>query len=262
MFTVLEFHNISSRGICWTNMPAKRFADVLDLLQAETHVVAPTDLEHYLNSQDDSERPHVMLSFDDGYEEIYTTAYPMMRERGLAGMVSTVAGYVGKRNLWDIMGGGLDHLGWHQLEELLAAGWSICSHTMTHPDLKRCTDDRLTWELEQSKQILEKRLGLEIPAVAYPFGRFNSRVLRAAQKTGYRIGFTVGAEVWKGVRGPLTTIRVPVYQIDSDPLIRAKVAPDGFLKRLDAFKNRFFNRLSLLTSFAHRHRFKGIPQQF
>ena len=60
----------------------------------------------------------------------------------------------------------------------------------------------------------------------------------------------------------MTTIRVPVYQIDSDPLIRAKVAPDGFLKRLDALKNRFFNRLSLLTSFLHRHRFKGIPQQF
>jgi hypothetical protein len=50
-----------------------------------------------------------------------------------------------------------------------------------------------------------------------------------------------------------------VYQIDSDALIRAKVKPDGVLKKIDASKNRLFNKASLLTSFLHRHRFKGIP---
>lgn len=262
MFTILEFHNISRHGIGWTNVEPTRFSKILDILQAETHIIKPAEMETYIAAPQHTTKPHVMLSFDDGYEEIFTTAYPIMKERGVAGMVSIVVGHTGKTNLWDILGGGQRHLDWSQIEELLSSGWSLCSHTMTHPDLKRSSDDRLHWELEVSKQMLESRLGVEIPAVAYPFGRFNLRVLRAARKAGYRIGFTVGAEQWYGVRGPLTTIRVPVYSIDSNALIRAKVKPDGLTKRFDSWKNRMFNKLSLGTSFVHRHRYKGIPQSY
>jgi peptidoglycan/xylan/chitin deacetylase (PgdA/CDA1 family) len=259
MLTILEFHNISKQGVVWTKVRPKRFREILDILEAETEVISPVHYERYVEDRKEGERPCVMISFDDGYEEIYTNAYPMLRERGLAGMVSVVAGFTGRRNLWDIMGGELRHLDWNETEELLSSGWGVCSHTMTHPDLKLCSDDRLRWELEESKAVLERRLGIEVPAVAYPFGRFNARVLAAAKKTGYRIGFTVGAEIWRGVRGPLTTIRVPVYQLDCDALVRAKVKPDGFLKWLDSLKNRSFNKASLVTSFFHRRRYKGIP---
>ena len=258
MLTVLEFHNISTKGVVLTNLPAARFARVLDLLLKETHVIAPSDFHRILESSEDG-YPHVMLSFDDGYEEIYTRAYPIMRERGVQGMVSIVAGYVGKFNKWDIMGGNLRHLGWEQIEHLLTEGWYITSHTMTHPDLKRCTDDRLDWEFIESRKLLEHRLKRDIPAIAYPFGRFNSRVLAAANRAGYQIGFTVGAEVWRKERGPLTTIRVPVYEIDTNAMILAKVKPDGFWKRIDTLKNRTFNRTSLVTSFLRRNSYKGIP---
>ncbi|MBD3286728.1 polysaccharide deacetylase family protein [candidate division WOR-3 bacterium] len=260
MLTILEFHNISHRGIGWTNVPPARFADILDYLQTETEIIDPCDFYKYLMQPESARPPKVMLTFDDGYEEIYTRAFPLMRERGLTGMVSVVAGFTGSTNKWDIMGGGLRHLGWDQVSELIKSGWIICSHTMTHPDLKRCTDDRLDWELVESKKLLESRLGIPIPAIAYPFGRFNLRVLVAACRAGYKFGFTVGAERWKRRRGPLTIRRVPVYQIDPDALIRAKVKPNGPVKRFDALKNRAFNKLSLATSFVHRNSYKYIPQ--
>lgn len=262
MFTILEFHNIATHGIAWTKVPPRRFAHILDILIEETHVIDPTQIDRYLARPSPDGKPHVMISFDDGYKEIYTNAYPLMAERGIAGMVSIVAGYVERKNLWDIAGGKEHHLDWSQIDKLLSSGWSICSHTMTHPDLKRCSEDRLEWELTRSKALLEGRLGMQIPAIAYPFGRFNARVLAAARQAGYLIGFTVGAETWRGVRGPLTTRRIPVYQVDSDALIRAKVMPDGFRKRFDAWKNRMFNKMSMVTSFVHRHRFKGIPLGF
>ena len=146
-------------------------------------------------------------------------------------MVSIVAGFSGRTNLWDIGGGGLRHLNFAEIDLLLDAGWSICSHTMTHPDLKRCTDDRLEWELVQSRAVLERRLGMEISTIAYPFGRFNARVIAATGKAGYKIGFTVGAETWHGKRGPLTVRRVPVYQIDFDILIRASASLFEFASR-------------------------------
>jgi peptidoglycan/xylan/chitin deacetylase (PgdA/CDA1 family) len=263
VLTILEFHNISRQGIGWTNVLPRRFEEILDLLAGSTRIIEPVLLERYLQEQGSADgRPCAMLSFDDGYREIYTLAYPMMKKRGLRGMVSIVVGYTGSRNLWDIMGGGSHHLTWNEIKELVSDGWQVCSHTMTHPDLKRSTDDRLSWELERSKRILEQRLGMEIPAVAYPFGRFNMRVLRAAHRAGYRIGFTVGAETWNGPRVPLTTIRVPVYKIDTNSLILAKVRNDGFLKKFDSFKNRAFNKMSLATSFVNRKRFKGIPECF
>ncbi len=263
MLTILEFHNICKHGIGWTNVLPERFEEILDLLEERTRIIEPELLERCLQGcADADDKPPVMLSFDDGYREIYTTAFPMMRARGLKGMVSIVVGYTGSRNMWDIMGGKSHHLSWSEIEKLVDNGWQVCSHTMTHPDLKRSTDDRLSWELERSKDILERTLAREIPAVAYPFGRFNTRVLRAAHKAGYRIGFTVGAETWNGPRVPLTTIRVPVYKIDTNSLILAKVNPGGFLKRFDALKNRAFNKMSLATSFVNRHRFKGIPKGF
>lgn len=262
MLTILEFHNISRHGIGWTNVLPRRFEEILDLLSKRTRIIEPGSLEKCLSACNDHDTPLVMLSFDDGYREIYTTAYPMMKQMGLKGMVSIVVGYTGSRNMWDIMGGGSHHLKWEEIEELIGNGWQVCSHTMTHPDLKRSTDDRLSWELERSKEILERKLGIKIPAIAYPFGRFNMRVLRAAHKAGYRVGFTVGAETWDRPRVPLTTIRVPVYKIDSNPIILAKVTPDGFLKKFDSFKNRAFNKMSLATSFVNRHRFKGIPEEF
>jgi peptidoglycan/xylan/chitin deacetylase (PgdA/CDA1 family) len=262
MLTILEFHNISERGVGWTNVLPQRFEKILDLLLSKTQIIEPLELQSYLREKKHTIQPSVMLSFDDGYKEILTKAYPVMKERGLAGMVSIVVGYTGFRNKWDIMGGHLEHLGWDEISQLLEDGWSICSHTITHPDLKRCTDDRLKWELELSKRLLEQNLKIEVQAIAYPFGRFNLRVLKAVHKAGYRIGFTVGAEPWSGPRVPLTTIRVPVYKIDGDSLILAKVQDDGLLKRFDSMKNRAFNKMSLATSFVKRHHYKGTPKDF
>lgn len=261
MLTILEFHNISDKGVGWTNVIPRRFENILDLLISKTQVIEPWELQSHLRDKERSIESFVMLSFDDGYKEIFTKAYPMMKERGLTGMVSIVVGYTGFRNKWDIMGGHLEHLGWDEISSLLEDGWSVCSHTITHPDLKRCTDDRLKWELELSKKIMEQNLKIEIQAVAYPFGRFNLRVLRAAHQVGYRVGFTVGAEPWSGPRVPLTTIRVPVYKIDGDSLIMAKVEKDGFLKGFDSIKNRAFNKMSLATSFVKRHSYKYIPEE-
>ncbi len=262
MLTILEFHNISKHGIGWTNVHPRRFAEILDLILSRAEIISPLGYGLPYLGEKTLGKPRVMLSFDDGYEEIYTRAYPLMKERDVSGMVSIVAGYSGKTNLWDIGGGSLRHLYWNEISELLSAGWSVCSHSMTHPDLRLCSDDRLVWELEESRSRLESRLKTAIPAIAYPFGRFNAKVILATVRAGYSTGFTVGAEGMQVPRNSFTIRRVPVYQVDSDKLILAKIGPDSLVKRLDAFKNRSFNKVSLITSFVHRNRYKGIPTEF
>ena len=47
------------------------------------------------------ENNHIKIAFDDGYESVYTNAFPIMEEYGLKGIVFPITGYIGKRNNWD-----------------------------------------------------------------------------------------------------------------------------------------------------------------
>jgi peptidoglycan/xylan/chitin deacetylase (PgdA/CDA1 family) len=83
-------------------------------------------------------------------------------------------------------------MSWGQLEELDREGLvTIASQTRSHPqDLRTLSNSKLREEMMGSKRALESRLGHEVPFIAYPNGKFDARVARAAQAAGYRLGFT------------------------------------------------------------------------
>jgi peptidoglycan/xylan/chitin deacetylase (PgdA/CDA1 family) len=67
----------------------------------------------------------------------------------------------------------------------------IGSHTATHPDLTRCGEDRLARETAGSKRLIEERLGIPVRHFAYPWGRFDARVLSHVRQAGYETGAAV-----------------------------------------------------------------------
>lgn len=79
---------------------------------------------------------------------------------------------------------------WNQLKELEQNGIAVESHTQTHRKLPMLSDDEIRRELVNSKAILEEKLGKQVTAIAYPQGRYESRVGQAARAAGYCIGFT------------------------------------------------------------------------
>jgi len=83
-------------------------------------------------------------------------------------------------------------MSWDQLREQADAGWTIGSHTMTHRSLVELSDEDLRHELCTSKQVIEATLGRQICSVSYPYGRFDGRVMRAAESAGYEIGAALG----------------------------------------------------------------------
>ena len=84
-------------------------------------------------------------------------------------------------------------ISWSQIIEMAASGIAFGSHTVSHPNLTRLTDDDLHHELAESKRTLESKLQQSIDTIAYPIGTesaFNAKVIAAAKHNQFKLGLT------------------------------------------------------------------------
>lgn len=121
-----------------------------------------------------------VVTFDDGYVDNYTTAFPILKKYGFTATVFMVSSYVD----------GEGFMSWPQLKELVASGWEIEGHTKTHPYLSKIERVSLLDELKSSKELLEQGLGQKVNFLAYSYGDFNSVVSKAVKEAGYLMAFT------------------------------------------------------------------------
>ena len=117
----------------------------------------------------------VSISFDDGYENTYVHALPILQRYGLKATFFIISGLVGTK----------DYLNWNQLLEMKAAGMNIESHTHTHPVLTELPREKIREELRTSKEILEGKLGSKITVLSVPGGFTNAVVSEIARDLGY-----------------------------------------------------------------------------
>ena len=153
------------------------------------------------------EKP-VVLTFDDGYKDAYTNAFPLLRSAGLGGTFGIVTDWVGQP----------DYVNWDQLREMAAAGMEIASHTTNHPDLGRESDAVVRDQLSRSKGALESQLGVPIAFFIYPAGEpFRSgtferraQVATMVQEAGYRGALTTRPDMLQDPFSPFALSRVRV----------------------------------------------------
>ena len=134
-----------------------------------------------------------IISIDDGYITGYSVAWPILKKFGYPFTMFIYTDYVkgGPKS-------GGQSVSWQQLAEMRDAGVDIQSHTVSHSSLsakKGKNDEQYTaWlqsELAGSKEILEKNLGIQVKAIAYPYGLHNEAVREAVKQAGYEAAFTV-----------------------------------------------------------------------
>lgn len=130
-----------------------------------------------------SQADTVALTFDDGLENFYDLAFPILRRYGFTATVFLVSDFIGKQTTWDYHK--RNHLNWRQIAELAEAGIEFGSHSANHKDLRDLDDEELSYELYGSKGFLEQKLGRSVKYVSYPFGRYNKRVIQFSRKAGF-----------------------------------------------------------------------------
>ena len=124
-------------------------------------------------------RRPVVISFDDGSLGQSTHAAPVLRELRWPGVLNLALDHVGR--------GGIAA---YRVRRLIADGWEVDSHTLTHVDLTTVGAARLRRELRGSRLALRRRFGVPADFLCYPSGRFDPAVAEAAAAAGYRAATT------------------------------------------------------------------------
>jgi peptidoglycan/xylan/chitin deacetylase (PgdA/CDA1 family) len=154
----------------------------------------------------------IVVSFDDGYLSHYTHAKPVLRALGWPGVLNLHVDVIGP--------GGLTS---KQIRSLIAAGWEVDSHTLTHPDLTTLDDRALKRELVDSRRELRKRFGVRADFLAYPAGRYDARVEAAARAAGYKAATTVDEGMARGRDDLFALKRVRVNGSDTAETLLARL---------------------------------------
>jgi len=134
----------------------------------------------------------VALTFDDGMDDNHSVVLPMLRERGLRATVYVVTGLIGKPNPWMANDSRARMMTTDELRELVAAGFEIGAHTVTHRDLSKLTFDDCFREMTESRLALERMLDVAVRTFAYPSCHYSAPAVAAAEAAGFRAAVTCG----------------------------------------------------------------------
>jgi peptidoglycan/xylan/chitin deacetylase (PgdA/CDA1 family) len=129
----------------------------------------------------------IVITCDDGWEGVYTEAFPIFKEYGFPFSIYLYQNY---------LGGSGRSLSVDEIREMMAHGCEVGCHSASHDDLTRTRPDLDTWlqqELTGSLEFLRSTFGVEnvLPVFAYPYGKYNTRILEGCAGAGYELGLTV-----------------------------------------------------------------------
>jgi peptidoglycan/xylan/chitin deacetylase (PgdA/CDA1 family) len=162
---------------------AQRFEQQLDhLISHGYETITMQDLVDAIRTGASLPRQPVVLTFDDGNQDLLELAYPRMQARGMVGVVYVVGNRIGVEGF----------LNAESLQMLRNAGWEIGSHGMTHRSLADLSGEDLAREIVFSKTAIETALGKPIHSFAYPFGIVTEESLLAVISAGYTSGAGLG----------------------------------------------------------------------
>lgn len=127
----------------------------------------------------------VAITFDDGYKDVYTYAFPILKKYNLCAAIFIIVNEVGRPQG--------DRLSWDEIKLMQVSGLiTFGSHTLRHKYLEEIkTEEELKKELFDSKRILENRLDKQVNAFSYPNGRFTALMRKFVMDAGYKLAVAV-----------------------------------------------------------------------
>jgi len=154
----------------------------------------------------------VVLTFDDGYRDFYTDAYPIIKKYHVKATAYIISGFLGYRN----------YMRDTEIQKVTAEGLvEIGAHTVHHANLKNAPPEEIQKEVRESKTALETLIGSPVVSFAYPNGSYDDRAIKEVAAAGFTtaVGTKLGVELDPKDRFALVRIR-PGANIGADLLKR------------------------------------------
>ncbi|HYM44601.1 MAG TPA: polysaccharide deacetylase family protein [Solirubrobacteraceae bacterium] len=159
------------------------------------------------------------ITFDDGMRNNHSVALPILREYGIPATVYVTIGFIGGVSPWIGAKGDGAMMRESELRDLVAAGWELGAHTMTHSDLSTLDYKACRREIEESRDELQRIADIDVETFAYPFGRYTPGALAAVRDSGLLAAVTTGSGSW----APYEITRAMIGTLDPWPVILLKL---------------------------------------
>lgn len=199
---VLNYHQIANNPTPLSVAINDFDAQMKFLVDSGCVTITPDELYAGLNGEIELPPKPVLITFDDGYLDNYTNAFPILKKYGLRATIFIIPAFT------SVYPG---YMTWEQLKEMEAGGITVQSHTLTHPKLEALPDDEIRVELLNSKNLLEENLGHPVEFLAYPTGTYNLHIAGLAQDAGYKGAFTIKYGVVDRGSNFFALERVPIF---------------------------------------------------
>ena len=190
---------------------AANFAAQLDWLRRNDYrVITLSQLTAFLLGRQALPKRSVVITIDDGYESVHRVALPLLRKYGFPATLFAYTDFIGAA----------DALSWAQLQDLVASGLvDVQAHSKSHRNLiERAaadSDDRyrqmLDTEARAPRELLERKLPVQVRYYAYPYGDANQAVLDALTRQRYQLAVTVNPGGNGFFAQPLMLRRTMIY---------------------------------------------------
>jgi peptidoglycan/xylan/chitin deacetylase (PgdA/CDA1 family) len=198
---ILMYHHIGDTFESYMSVPKEKFKEQMKYLKQNNFNIISLDelYSQYINGTSIPDNS-VVLTFDDGYKDNYTRAYPILNELGFKATVFMITSKIDEDG----------YLTKEQIKELDSNGINIECHTVSHPQLALLSQDKQAYELGKSKMRLESILGRDIKYISYPYGEFNEDTIITVDKLSYKMGLaTVSGKAGKA-NGIYTQRRIAI----------------------------------------------------
>jgi peptidoglycan/xylan/chitin deacetylase (PgdA/CDA1 family) len=189
---VLMYHRIVPNGNGatdhWTCVRLEEFRSQLQILD-RLGFTTITFHDYRLAQEGELELPlkPIILTFDDGYADIFDTALPAMQALGMKGVVFVLGNRKVQTNYWD-QRNGIPHarlMTTEEIRRLRSSGFEIGSHSMNHPNLASICEDHAWREIADSRSVLETIFDCPVETFSYPYGLSTPRTRQMVADAGY-----------------------------------------------------------------------------
>ena len=216
---ILLYHRVSDTDTNPTTLKVADFeAQLKYLVDNGYHVIAPDDLLDAWASGKTLPKNPIVLTFDDGHEDIYKNVFPLLQKYNMRATVFIVTDHIGMK----------DYLSWDFVRALQAGGFmDFESHTMTYKNLATLKGDKLWNEIYGSKQAIEWALKKPANFISYPEGKYTIDAEETSKEVGFRAGFIEDYGLAENDSDNYVLTRIPVLGSNSNTLLRFKLRLKG-----------------------------------
>ena len=200
---VLNYHQINDENHTALTLSSTEFDAQMSYLHKQGYsTISPDQLTDYLEYGKVLPSNPILITFDDGYEDNYRVAYPILQKYNLTATFFIITDFVGHNGRY---------MTWKQIKEMNSNGFTFESHTVNHIKLPDASDEEILYQLTESRNAIEWRTNKKAEYLAYPGGAYDHRVIELAKKAGYRAAFTVNFGRNKARCGLFTLNRIPIF---------------------------------------------------